>query len=144
MIVNYSSRPVRLTREINELVGKPFPFKSRLILGGIGSHRMNIKKSSEDIFNKLSKFESIKYASIELRPNGIIIHFKNNLIHYVWAIPYYKLSVYQTDYDSIYSEGSFINFSKTHLKQSNTKFFKKLMNLRLEYLEKNFSGGPNF
>ncbi len=143
MIVDYSNRPVRLTREINDLVGKPFSIKMRFILKGIGSHRMKIEKSSKEIFLKLSKFQNIKYGSVELRPKGILVHFKDNLIHYVWVIPYYKLMLYQTEYDSIHAEGNFINFNKLSLKQTNTKFFKKLNHLKTEYVETHFGGGPN-
>lgn len=143
MIVDYSKRPVRITRQINERVGKPFSFKMRLIMRGIGSHRMKIEKSSIDIYEKLSKFEDIKYGSVELRPKGIIVHFKDNLKHWVWVIPYYKLVIYQSDYDSIHAEGNFLNFNKISLKQRNDAFFKKILHLRNEYMEQNFSGGPN-
>lgn len=143
MIVDYSTRPVRITREINELVGKPFSFKMRLIMRGIGSHRMKIEKSSIEIYEKLSKFQQIKYGSVELRPKGILVHFKDNLTHWVWVIPYYKLVLYQTDYDSIHADGNFLNFNKVSLKQTNELFFKKILNLRNEFMEKNYSGGPN-
>ena len=143
MIVDYSTRPVRITREINELVGKPFSFKMRLIMRGIGSHRMKIEKSSIEIYEKLSKFQQIKYGSVELRPKGILVHFKDNLTHWVWVIPYYKLVLYQTDYDSIPADGNFINFNKVSLRQTNDLFFKKILNLRNEFMEKNYSGGPN-
>lgn len=143
MIVDYSTRPVRVTREINELVGKPFSFKMRLVMRGIGSHRMKIEKSSIEIYEKLSKFQQIKYGSVELRPSGIIVHFKDNLTHWVWVIPYYKLVLYQTDFDSIHADGNFLNFNKVSLKQTNELFFKKILNLRNEFMEKHYSGGPN-
>ena len=143
MIVDYSTRPVRATREINELVGKPFSFKMRLVMRGIGSHRMKIEKSSIEIYEKLSKFQQIKYGSVELRPRGIIIHFKDNLTHWVWVIPYYKLVLYQTDFDSIHADGNFLNFNKVSLKQTNELIFKKILNLRNEFMEKHYSGGPN-
>lgn len=143
MLVDYSRRPVRITREINELLGKSFPFKTRITMRGIGSHRMKIEMSSKEIYDKLSKFQNIKYGSVELRPKGIIVHFKDNLTHWVWVIPYYKLVLYQSDFDSIHAEGNFINFKKSHLKQTNTNFFRKLSNLRMEFMEFNFSGGPN-
>ena len=143
MLSDYSARPIRITSEINELVGKPFSFKTRLIMKGIGSHRMKIERASIDIFEKLSKFRDIKYASVELRPKGIIVHFKNNLQHWVWVIPFYKLVLYQTGYDSIHSEGNFISFAKESLKQTNTKFFRKIGNLKVEYLQANYAGGPN-
>ncbi|MEN8793370.1 MAG: hypothetical protein ABF294_02815 [Flavobacteriales bacterium] len=143
MIVDYSNRPVRITREINELVAKPYSIKMRLIIKGIGSQRMKNEKSSKEIFLKLSKFQNIKYGSVEIRPKGILVHFKDNLTHYVWVIPYYKLMLYQTDYDSIHAEGNFINFNKLSLKQTNIKFFKKLNHLKTEYVDTHFGGGPN-
>ena len=143
MLEDYSQRPLRITKDMNELVGKPFSFKARLLMKGIGSHRMKIEKSSQEIFEKLSKFQNIKYGSLELRPKGIIVHFKDNLTHWIWAIPYYKLVLYQTDFDSIHAEGNFINFNRFFLKKANTKFLRKIGNLRVAYIEANFSGGPN-
>lgn len=143
MLEDYSARPVRITREINEMIGKPFSFKTRILMGGIGSHRMKIERASIHIFEKLSKFEDIKYANVELRPKGIIVHFKNNLQHWIWVIPYYKLMLFQTGYDSIHSEGNFISFAKISLKQTNNQFFRKMSNLKVEFLQANFADGPN-
>ncbi len=143
MLADYSRRPLKITRAINELVGKPFSLRERLVYRGIGSHRMKIEMSSKEIFQKLSKFEVVKFGSVELRPKGIIVHFKDNLTHWVWVIPYYKLVIYNTDYDSIHANGNFINFNKKHLKKTNLKFFKKIIGLKNAYMQLNYSGGPN-
>ena len=112
MIVDYSTRPIRVTRENNEKLGKPFSLRMRLAMRGIGSHRMKIEKSSLEIFEKLSKFQQIKYGSVELRPKGVLVHFKDNLTHWVWVIPYYKLVLYQTEYDKHSFRGKFYQFQQ--------------------------------
>ena len=143
MICDYSQRLAEDTRMINELVGEPFSLTERLKMGGNGSPRFVIQKASELLDRKFSTFTSINFGSIELRPNGIIIHFKNNLVHYVWAIPYYKLTLYSTDYESFHADGQYISFSKDHLEQKHRTFLGRLHNYRLKYLQSNFSGGPN-
>ncbi len=47
MIVDNSVPTPDLNRKINKLVGSPFSFLARYRMGGIGSHRMNIKSYSK-------------------------------------------------------------------------------------------------
>lgn len=143
MICDYSQRLPEDTFNIKQLVGKPFSLVEKIKMGGNGSPRFQIEKASLKIDEKLSKFEQIQNGSVELRPNGIIIHFKNNLVHYVWAIPYYKLTLYSTDYESFHADGEFISFNKKTLEQKHLTFIGRLQNFRLKYLETHFSAGPN-
>ena len=80
MICDYSQRLPDDTFRINKLLGEPFSLKQRIKMGGNGSPRFIIEKVSENLEEKLTVFDTINYGSVELRPNGIIIHFKNNLI----------------------------------------------------------------
>ncbi len=143
MICDYSQRLPEDTFKVNQLVGKPFSFTERLKMGGNGSPRFVIEKASQLLDEKLTTFDNINYGSIELRPNGIIIHFKNNLIHYIWCIPYYKLTLYSTEYESFHADGEFISFNKAHLQQKHRTFLGRLQNYRLAYIKSYFSAGPN-
>ena len=127
MIYDTSYNDQKITRAINVAVGKPFSLKERFKLKGIGSSRLVIDEVSEDIKAKLPTDESVQKASIELRPNGIIIHFKKFTEHFSWAIPYYKLVIYSSENFSIYENNSFIKFSKKTLRKPQLKFIKKLL-----------------
>jgi hypothetical protein len=143
MICDYSQRLPDDTFNIDKLVGNPFSLKQRIKMGGNGSPRFIIEKYSENFDEKVTTFDTINYGSVELRPNGIIIHFKNNLVHYIWVIPYYKLTLYRADYESFHADGGFISFCRDRLEKKHVLFLKKLHNYRLEYLKAHFSAGPN-
>ena len=127
MIYDTSYYDQKITRAINTAVGKPFSLKERFKLKGIGSSRLVINEVSKDIKAKLPTDESVQKASIELRPNGIIIHFKKFTEHFSWAIPYYKLVIYSSEHFSIYENDSFIKFSKKPLHKPQLKFIKKVL-----------------
>ena len=143
MICDYSQRLPDDTFKIDKLIGEPFSLKERIKMRGNGSPRFIIEKASENLEEKLTTFDAINYGSVELRPNGIIIHFKNNLVHYIWAIPYYKLTLYRADYESFHADGDFISFSRDRLEKKHRTFIEKLHNYRMDYLKQHFSAGPN-
>lgn len=143
MICDYSQRLPDDTFKIATLLGEPFSLKERIKMGGNGSPRFIIEKVSEKLEEKLTRFDTIDYGSVELRPSGILIHFKNNLVHYIWAIPYYKLTLYRSDYESFHADGDFISFNRDRLEKKHVSFLGKLQNYRLDYLKTHFSAGPN-
>jgi hypothetical protein len=49
MLVNTSYNKKKVTQTINELVGKPFGLIDNIKLNGIGSPRLDIIKTSEEI-----------------------------------------------------------------------------------------------
>lgn len=134
MIYDTSYPDREIIAEINRQVGKPFSLKNRIQLKGIGSARMVMAQVSEDIFEKLPFDNGTQNASIELRPQGIIVHFKRNTEHFSWAIPYYKLTIYQSEYFSLYEHNTFMKFKLSLMDNSRKKFIKKLVNLRAQYL----------
>jgi hypothetical protein len=133
MIYNISYRDRKTIRKINETIGSPFGLIERLKMRGIGSPRFILNYSSEDIIKLLPSDESLVKISIELRPNGIIVHFKKFTEHYSWIIPYYKLTIYNSDNLSIYSDSSFMKISKDTLRKPHRKFMKKLIILKAEF-----------
>lgn len=133
MIYNFSYRDREVIRAINETVGKPFGLMDRLKLKGVGSSRFMLSSSSDEIKKRLPKDLSILSLSIELRPKGIIIHFKKYTEHYTWVIPYYRLTVYYSDNFSIHSEGHFMKVATSSMKKSHQKFLRKLLDLKSTY-----------
>jgi hypothetical protein len=112
-------------------VGKPFSLLKRIRLGGIGSGKMQIETTSENIRPFLNASHYPTYASIELRPNGILIHINQGLRNFCWPIPYYQLSIYRTEFITIYGSGSFIRFSSNQTKHFN--FIKKILDEKIKW-----------
>lgn len=127
MLLNVSYNDKTVTQKINEAVGKPFTLKERWKLGGIGSPKLEITKTSIEIRNLLILDNNRDCCNIEMRPKGIIVGFRSLLESYALIIPYYKLTLYKGDMAvySIYRDNYFIKVkSDTKAVQ---KFFKKLM-----------------
>ena len=118
---------------INDLVGKPFSLLKSIKLGGIGSRRMMIKDTSPNMQQYLNKVSDINYANIELRPAGILIRINKGLQNFTWVIPYYQLVIYKTDGASMHAQGRYIRFVRNKLFKENKKFFKKLLDIKVQY-----------
>lgn len=97
MLVNVSHNDKQVKRKIAESVGRPFSFRERVKLRGIGSPRMVVDRASEPIKTLLEKDNRRDYCNIELRPNGIIIGFRVLLESYALVIPFHKLVLFKTD-----------------------------------------------
>ena len=94
----------------NDLLGFPFSFYQSLKMGGIGSKRMIIEETSQNIANYTNKVSDVTYANIELRPEGIIVLLNKGLNNYTWVIHFRQLVIYKTDRLSIHSQGKYICF----------------------------------
>ncbi|RIV35804.1 hypothetical protein D2V08_04060 [Flagellimonas lutimaris] len=137
MLLNVSYNDKKITKKIDEAVGKPLPIKERFAMGGIGSPKLPITEASLDIYNLLILDNSTNTCNVEIRPNGIIVRFRSRLETYGLIIPYYKLNVYKGDIGiySIYMDHYFIKV------RSDTKaiqrFFRKLLDHRADNLPTN-------
>ncbi len=134
MIHDFSTRHPDIIRKVDGELGKPFSVWQRIKMRGIGSGRLRIDKSSPQISDLLGDNDVLKFISVELRPKGIIIHFKRNLVHYIWPIHYTKLAIYNTEKISFHSQGEFITVHPTHLKYDGRYFVRKIGMLKLDYL----------
>lgn len=138
MIFDTSYYDPEIKKIIDETLGKSYSFMDRIKLKGIGSARMEILDCSKDIKDLLPVGFSGNFASIELRPKGIIIHFKKFTEHFSWIIPFYSLSVIQSNSINIHSKGSFI---KLQIRSKSTNpFIQKL----LQQVNTNFSDNPTY
>ena len=95
MLFNISYKNLKIEKQINEMVGKPFSLLDNIKKGGIGSPKLFITRCSQEIYGLLHVNESVKFCNIELRPNGIIIGFQSRLDVYALVIPYYKLVLFK-------------------------------------------------
>jgi len=137
MLLNVSYNDKKITKKIDEAVGKPLSIKERFAMGGIGSPKLHITEASIDIYNLLILDNSTNTCNVEIRPNGIIVRFRSRLETFGLIIPFYKLNVYKGDIGiySIYMDHYFIKV------RSDTKaiqrFFRKLLDYRADNLPTN-------
>ena len=126
MLLNISYNDPTVKRQIEKAVGRPFSLKQRWKLGGIGSQKLVINSASIDIHNLLILDNNLKSCNLELRPLGIIVHFRSLLETYGLIIPYYKLKLYKgkaKEY-SLYIDQHYIKIFVDSKK--NHSFFKKV------------------
>lgn len=135
MVYNTTYNNQDYNTESTNLVGVKFTLLERLKLGGIGSGRLIIKSTSLKLNTTHLKFTEIDYANIELRPNGIIIHYTQKLERYSWVIPYYRLMIYNTEVFSIHANGSFMQFLKNKNYNENKKFINRMVQLKNDFLD---------
>lgn len=132
MLLNVSYTDKKITKKIDDAVGKPFTLKERWKLGGIGSPKLHITDASIEIQNLLILDNNLNTCNIEMRPKGIILRFRSLLETYGLIIPYYKLNMYKGDFAvySIYRDNYFVKVrSDTKAIQ---KYFKKLLDYKAD------------
>ena len=138
MIFDTSYYDPEIKKIIDETLGKSYSFVDRLKMKGIGSSRMEILDCSSDIKELLPSGFTGNFASIELRPKGVIVHFKKFTEHFSWIIPFYSLSIIQSNTINIHSKGSFI---KLQLRSKNSSpFIQKL----IHQVGSNYSDNPMY
>ena len=131
MIKNLSYYDKEINEEINDLLGEQYNLFNKIKMNGIGSRRMIIENFSPEFIFVKSDFNDIQYANIELRPKGILVHITKGIQNFGWAIPFYKLSIFNTSFFSIHSEGAYLNLNKSKSVNENKDFIRKLMHLKL-------------
>lgn len=130
MLFNVSYNKPKIKEEINKEVGKPFSFRERIKMRGIGSGKLFITETSPQIAKILNLDKYLNVCGIEMRPEGIIVTFRALLETYALVIPYYKLrlSKGKAEEYSISRDTYFIrvkaNRKAVHL------FMKKILNYK--------------
>jgi len=129
MLVNVSYNNKKISRQIDELVGKPFSLKERLKMRGIGSTKLIITETSVQINNLLILDSNRNQCNIEMRPKGIIVGFRSLLESYALIIPYYKLVLYKGKAEeyAIYRDSYFIKIEARKKDTGIHKFMQKIL-----------------
>ena len=113
--------------------GKPYRLLESLKRGGVGSKRMIIKQLSPNLSYIINIISDLNYANIELRKKGILIRINKGLKSFTWAIPFYQLVFYKTDFTSIHAQGRFIQFENSKTFRENKKFFENLLAEKIKF-----------
>ena len=120
---------------LDDFVGKPYSIFESIKRGGVGSKRMIVKELSPNLSFITNAVADINYANIELRRKGVLIRITKGLKNFTWAIPFYQLVFYKTDFTSIHAQGKYIHFKNSKSFKENTRFFKNLMNKKIKFDE---------
>lgn len=123
------------------LVGKAYSFLKRIRMGRVGSGRMMIAGLSEGLQPKQVTFSELDYGNIEMRPNGIVLHFTHRLERYSWIVPFYRLVIYNSQYFSIHAEGQYVRFRKNKLYQNNKNFIDLMRQRQHEIMDLGYYDG---
>jgi len=122
MIFDTSYSDKETTRQIDKAVGQGYSFKERWKMGGIGSPRMSIADISEEYKKYMKPDHYVSNANIELRPKGILVHFRHKLQAYTWVMPFPSLKIELQELLRIESDDKFIVFKEG----INEKFVRKV------------------
>ncbi len=133
MLFNISHNDKKIKEAINDLVGNSFGIIENIKMKGTGSPGMIIVKASQEIGAVLNKNNAIKYANIELRPNGIIIGFQSQLEVYALVIPFYKLVIFKPGNTmTFHIDHHFISIDISKKTDKFMKFLEKIENQKLK------------
>ncbi len=135
LILNTTHTDKKTDAIINDLVGKPYSFIQSIRMKGTGSKRMIVDEVSPSLQRYLNIISDINYASIELRPSGILIHINQGLKNFSWAIPFYQLVIYKINGSSIHAQGKFIHFRNSKTFKENQSFFDRLFAKKIAFDE---------
>lgn len=140
MLYDTSIKDKEVKREINNLVGAPYNivdifFRKK---GTIGSSRMEVVEYSKLFHKVMSRRKQAVFASVGLRPNGIIVVLNIRLSNYSWVIPYHHLSIFKTDILVIHGQGEFLKLKITG--DQNKAFISKILKLKNEMGNQDYYG----
>lgn len=133
MIRNFSYNYKEVSEEIDKSVGKSYSLLKRLKLGGSGSQRFVIVEAFNGLELLLEGDNRTRFCNIELREQGIILHFRARLENYVWVVPYRLLSLFKSDDTiSVFAGAEFVRLKAAHNAKLNHSFIQKLLDLKAE------------
>ena len=134
MIRNISHNDKEIRKEINDLVGPPFPMRTRLKMRGIGSPRYTIREASKKLTALLERDSNTPVANIELRPRGVIMGFRSRLDSYAWALPYHALQIFKNDgVISVYGGEDYMKLEVRDNFRDQGRFIRRKLQLKAEY-----------
>ena len=74
MIYNSTYKNDELDNECEKIVGKKYNIIDSILLNGIGSKRLIVKKYNKNFIEIIEKKTDLIYSNIELRKKGIIVY----------------------------------------------------------------------
>lgn len=131
MILETTYRSKEIKKTIDEAIGEPVSFFKRFKIGGVGSQRLIFLEASKDFEHLIYVDNKSKFCNIELREEGIILHFRSRLETFAWVVPYRIMSWFKAENSfSIYAGSEFVRLAPAHNAAINNKFINKMLNMK--------------
>lgn len=134
MLLNVSHNDKKISRKIDDELGKSFPLMERFKMRGIGSPKLILTSSSPQISNLMMLDNNRNICNVEMRPKGIIVGFRSKLESYALIIPYYKLVIFKgkSEEYAIYKDDYFFKIEARAKDKSVHSFIQKLIRAKNE------------
>lgn len=133
MIRNLTYNDPHIRQEVEAKIGKPFPWLTRIKMGGIGSQRLVIHDASSEILTHLERNNHIRYSNIELRNRGIIIGFFSGTNRYGLIIDFEEMLLTQKEQQlKLSGREFFMELKPLNNDVLDGKFLEKLMKVKEE------------
>lgn len=134
MIYNLSHNDRAMKAEVDTKLGKAFGLVERFRMGGNGSPILLISSADKEIDALLPHDGSLRKCNIELRPNGLILGFKQRLETYGWVVPYYQLSIFKSSGQlNLYAGKHQVSLVWKGSAKSRDQFLYKLMQMKAKF-----------
>jgi len=128
MMYNTTRTDPNIDAEVNLLVGKPFGLWHKIKNGRIGSEPFIIQQASPSFAINLDCNSYERKCNMELRPSGIIVHFKKKYTSFMWPIPFHHLTIYSAaSVISIYQHTDFLKLAPHIPTKNSSPFLQKLL-----------------
>ena len=136
MFVNITYANKETERKIKDSVGEAFTLLEKIKMRGVGTSKLQMIEASDNIVALLSNSLDTRYCYLELRRRGLLIGFQSSLKTYVWAIPFYELSIYYNNgYLVIYSKSDSMKLKPPFYGSVDKKYLKKVLRQKSVYFE---------
>lgn len=133
MLLNISYNDKKTNQTVIDLIDKPFGLIDNIKLSGVGSPRLDILKTSEEIAKLLSYDNNRNFCNIELRPKGIILRFRSLLETFALVIPYHKLIIFKPGNSfTFHCDQHFISIDAPPNNKSVNGFIEKVLQQKTE------------
>lgn len=141
MLFNTTNTNQIFIQESTDAVGEPFSFLEKIKLGKISSGKLEIAAFSPKLQPEMLAAADSSFATIVLRPKGIIVNISDATNQYSWVIPYYRLVIYNTQTFTIHANGHFIKCRRNKNYHDNKKFINKMIDLKNDSLNLEYYDG---
>jgi len=136
MIYNVTRTDRSIDDAVNKLVGEPFGFIHKLRNGSIGSEPFIIYESSPEFNIDFDSQDYGRSCNIELRPGGIIVHFRKRYSSFIWPISFDQLTIQQSDKLFLIKGNTLFAKLKPKVKsKKSSPFIQKIIESKAELLK---------
>jgi hypothetical protein len=134
MIYNITRTDINTDQAVDQLIGKRFGILYKLRNGGIGSEPFIIYTASPDFQIELESQEYDRKCNIELRPKGIIVHFRKRSSSFIWPIPFDQLTLNQSgNLLTVNGDTSYAKLKPRVKSKKNSPFIQKMIDAKAKH-----------